>query len=343
MDDGMALGLDKLVDVLKTAGELTRFRLLALLSAGDLTVSDLTDILGQSQPRISRHLKLLSEEGLIERYQEGAWAYFRLKQDGPVSPLARLLLEAAGSDDPVLQRDGERLAEVKRVRAERAQAYFSRNAAEWDELRRLHVSDRAVEEALLRLVGSEPIDALLDLGTGTGLILQLFQNLYRRAVGIDASRDMLAVARANLDRTGILKASVRQGDIFNLPVEAGDFDLVTIHQVLHFLDHPERAIAEAAKVIRPGGRLIIVDLAPHTLDYLREDHAHVRLGFSHQTVTEWLEKLDLSVEQVIDLQPSAKAEAPALTVTIWLARAAAAAAGAGKPLQRKSLVSDVAS
>lgn len=315
----MGLSLDTLVDVLKTVGEPTRFRLLALLADGDLTVSDLTEILGQSQPRISRHLKLLAEEDLIERYQEGAWAYFRLKQDGRAAVLVQTLLAAATSDEPVLVRDGERLATVKRARAERAQAYFSRNASEWDELRRLHVSDAAVEKALLGLIGRTPVDSLLDLGTGTGWILQLLSDIYRRAVGVDASRDMLSVARANLDNAGILKASVRHGDILNLPVEGQDFDLITIHQVLHFLDQPELAIAEAARVLRPGGRLLIVDLAPHTLEYLRDEHAHVRLGFSHQIMSDWLEKVGLEVEEVVDLASGQKI-APSLTATLWLAR-----------------------
>jgi len=315
----MALSLDTVVDVLKTAGEPTRFRLLALVAAGDLTVTDLTEILSQSQPRISRHLKLLTEEDLIERYQEGAWAYFRLKQEGPAAALVRTLLAAAAGDDPILIRDGERLATVKRARAERAQDYFSRNASEWDELRRLHVSDAAVEKALLRLVGKGPVDSLLDLGTGTGRVLQLLSDVYRRAVGIDASRDMLSVARANLDKAGIVKASVRQGDILNLPLEAQDFDLVIIHQVLHFLDQPELAIAEAARVLRPGGRLLIVDLAPHNLEYLRDEHAHLRLGFSHQAMADWLEKVGLDVQEVIDLATD-KQGGPSLTATVWLAR-----------------------
>lgn len=315
----MGHSLDTLVDVLKTAGEPTRFRLLALVAAGDLTVTDLTEILGQSQPRISRHLKLLAEEDLIERYQEGAWAYFRLKREGTAAALVRTLLTAVSIDDPILARDRERLATVKQARAERAQAYFSRNAAEWDELRRLHVSDAVVEKALLKLVGRTPVDSLLDLGTGTGWILQLLSDVYRRAVGIDASRDMLSVARANLDKAGIVKASVRQGDILNLPLDGQEFDLVTIHQVLHFLDQPERAIAEAARVLRPGGRLLIVDLAPHNLEYLRDEHAHVRLGFSHETMAEWLEKVGLDVQEVVDLAADPQG-GPSLTATVWLAR-----------------------
>lgn len=190
------LGLDALVDVLKAAGEPTRMRLVALLAAGDLTVTDLTEILGQSQPRISRHLKLLAEVELIDRYQEGAWAYFRLRQDGARVGLVRAMLAAASAGDAVLSRDAARLTTLKKARAEKAQAYFSRNAAGWDELRRLHVSERDVEAKLREMVGDEPVESLLDLGTGTGRILQLFEGLYRRGVGVDASRDMLAVARS---------------------------------------------------------------------------------------------------------------------------------------------------
>ncbi|MBY5769031.1 metalloregulator ArsR/SmtB family transcription factor [Rhizobium laguerreae] len=319
MSEPLKLGPDALVDVLKAAGEPTRLRLLALLDGGDLTVTDLTEILGQSQPRISRHLKLLGEAELIERYQEGAWAYFRLKQDGKAAMLVRALLKHVSENDPTILRDGERLSQVKRHRAERAQAYFSRNAAEWDELRRLHAADEEVDAAVIRLLGSQPIDSLLDLGTGTGRILELLSGLYRRATGVDASRDMLSVARANLDKSRITKATVRHADILNLPFEGQDFDLVTIHQVLHFFDQPEIAIAEAARMLRPGGRLVVIDLAPHTLEYLRDEHAHVRLGFSHQAMSDWLRKAGLDVEQVVDLHPGQQS-GQGLTVTVWLAR-----------------------
>ncbi|MDX3924820.1 MAG: metalloregulator ArsR/SmtB family transcription factor [Shinella sp.] len=319
MGEDYELGLDEIVEVLKAAGEPTRLRLLALLLRGDLTVTDLTDILGQSQPRISRHLKLLSEAALIDRYQEGAWAYFRLRQEGAAVSVARMLLERTDAGDAVLARDAERLTILKKIRAEKAQAYFSRNAAEWDELRRLHVSEAEVEAALKDIVGEEPVEAFLDLGTGTGRILQLFEGLYRRGVGVDASRDMLAVARSNLDRAGITKASIRHGDIFNLPLERGEFDVVTIHQVLHFLEEPDAAIAEAAGMLRPGGRLVIIDLAPHGLEYFRDEHAHLRLGFSHQTMSDWLKKAGLSVEKVVDLKP-VTSDPDALTVTIWLGR-----------------------
>jgi ubiquinone/menaquinone biosynthesis C-methylase UbiE/DNA-binding transcriptional ArsR family regulator len=319
MVDRETLGLDALVDVLKAAGEPTRMRLLALLAAGDLTVTDLTEILGQSQPRISRHLKLLAEVALIDRYQEGAWAYFRLRQEGGRVALVRELLAAAAPDDAVLARDATRLAALKRARAEKAQAYFSRSAAEWDEIRRLHVSEGDVEAALKTMVGDEPVDSLLDLGTGTGRILQLFEGIYRRGIGVDASRDMLAVARSNLEKAGITKAAIRHGDIFNLPLDGQSFDLVTIHQVLHYLNDPEGAIAEAARMLVPGGRLVIIDFAPHGLEYLRDEHAHARLGFSHQMIADWLEKAGLALEKTADLAPEGADEGK-LTVTIWLAR-----------------------
>ena len=316
-------GLDNLVDILKAAAEPTRLRLLALLAEGDLTVSDLTEILGQSQPRISRHLKLLAEAGIVDRYQEGAWAYFGFRRDASAASLARTILAATAPSDSVLQRDGERLAAVKRQRSERAQDYFSRNASEWDELRRLQVSDDDIDAALVEQIGKHPVGALLDLGTGTGRILELLEPYYDRALGIDASRDMLAVARANLDRAGVSKATVRHGDILNLAYDGNEYDLVTIHQVLHFLDQPELAISEAARMLKAGGRLVIIDLAPHTLDHLRDEHAHVRLGFSHQTMADWLKRAGLDLVRAVDLHSGAQGNQSGqggLTVTIWLAQ-----------------------
>ena len=311
--------LETMVEVLKAVGEPTRLRLIALLAGGDLTVSDLTDILGQSQPRISRHLKLLAEAGLIDRYQEGAWAYFRLRDEGTPARLVRQLLDNASDDDSALKRDAARLAAVKQARAEKAEAYFAQHAGEWDQMRRLHISEAEVESCLVNLIGDKPVQNLLDLGTGTGRMLLLLKDIYRRAVGLDASRDMLAVARANLDAEGLTRAAVRLGDILNLPLESEDFDLVIIHQVLHFLENPEAAIAEASRVLRPGGRLVVIDFAPHDLEYLRADHPHLRLGFSHQAMEDWMTSAGLDVENVTDL-PFAGAKERSLTVTVWLAR-----------------------
>lgn len=313
-----SLSLEESVEVLKAAGEPTRLRLIALLAAGDLTVSEMTEILGQSQPRISRHLKLLGEARLVERYQEGAWAYFRLVGDGLRATLVSHVLEATAHSDTVLHRDADRLKAIKQARADRAQAYFSANAEGWNELRKLHVPENQVEAEILRLLGRNPFNALLDLGTGTGRMLELLSDKYRRAIGVDASRDMLAIARTQLDEAGINHASVRQGDIYNLPLDNDEFDLVTIHQVLHFLQDPAPAIAEAARMLAPGGRLLVIDFAPHAHEELRSEHAHARLGFSHESVAEWLVQAGLALEEITDLPPD-PARDGALTVTLWLA------------------------
>jgi ArsR family transcriptional regulator len=197
--------------------------------------------------------------------------------------------------------------------------HFTASAAEWDTIRALHVAEDAVEAAMGEALGGHVFDSLLDLGTGTGRLLELFAPLYRRAIGIDASSDMLAVARANLDRAGVAHAQVRLGDIHHLPFARNSFDVVTVHQVLHYLDDPERAIGEAARVLRPGGRLLVVDFAPHHLEFLRERHAHRRLGFAHQSVRQWVEAPGLSLESVRDLKPRAGA-GDKLTVTLWLAK-----------------------
>ncbi len=311
------LPVESLLTVLRAAGEATRLRILVLLSQGELTVKDLTAILGQSQPRISRHVKLLAEAGLLRRHPEGAWVYYRLSDEPAVRRLAKALVDSVDRGDPQLGHDRERLAAVKRDQSETAARYFAENASGWDELRRLHAGEPAVEAAMLSAVGDRPVDAMLDLGTGTGRLLELFAPLYQRAVGLDASPDMLAVARANLDRAGLANAQVRRGDIYHLALPRDSFDLVTIHQVLHFLDEPARAVAEAARVLRPGGRLLIADFAPHELEFLRERHAHRRLGFDHAVVRRWLEDAGLAVEQVSDLSAG---EGGQLTVTLWLAR-----------------------
>jgi ArsR family transcriptional regulator len=311
--------LETMVDTLKAAAESSRLRILALLSTGDLTVSDLTDILNQSQPRVSRHLKLLLEAALIERYQEGSWAFFRLSDLDLARDFVHGVVSRLHREDQQIARDLERLSAVKRRRQERAAEYFSANAASWDEIRSLHVPDGAVEAALGKLVGKRPFQSMLDLGTGTGRLLELFSSLYRRGIGIDMSREMLSVARANLDKAGVTNAQVRQGDIYAPPVERNSFDLVTIHQVLHYLDNPQEAIAEAARLLRPAGRLVVVDFAPHGLEFLRDEHAHQRLGFSDRQIAEWFDEAGLDLEETEDCEPRGGADS-SLTVKLWLGR-----------------------
>ncbi|MBE7184902.1 MAG: metalloregulator ArsR/SmtB family transcription factor [Methylobacterium mesophilicum] len=311
----MGVDLDRFVDSLKAAAEPSRLRILALLGQGDLTVSDLTEILGQSQPRVSRHLRLLSEAALISRYQEGSWAFFRLAD--AMREFVLGLVGRIATDDPQLARDRERLGVVKQRRQTRAADYFSRNAESWDAIRSLHAPDAAVESALVEAVGTRPFQAMLDLGTGTGRMLEIFAPLYRRGVGLDLSREMLSVARANLDRAGLPHAQVRQGDLFAAPVDRDAFDLVSMHQVLHYLDDPAAAIREAAKYLRPSGRLVVVDFETHGLEFLREAHAHARLGFSDAQVAEWFAKAALEAEEPRRIEAEGRDK---LTVKLWIGR-----------------------
>ncbi|MCC0043407.1 MAG: metalloregulator ArsR/SmtB family transcription factor [Brucellaceae bacterium] len=314
-----SVALDAMVDTLKAAAESSRLRILTLLSRGDLTVSDVTEVLNQSQPRVSRHLKLLLDAQLIDRYQEGSWAYFRLSDSEAAREFIGGVIARIDLSDPVINRDLERLSAVKKRREKRAGEYFSANAASWDRIRSLHVPDQAVETAMLKLIGDTPFQSMVDLGTGTGRLLELFAPLYRRAVGIDLSREMLSVARANLESAGITNAQVRQGDLYAPPVERDSADLVTMHQVLHYLDDPALAVREAARLLRPAGRLVIVDFAPHGLEFLRDEHAHVKLGFSDRQIEEWLSDAGLELVDKRDFDRRAAA-APGLTVKLWFAR-----------------------
>jgi ubiquinone/menaquinone biosynthesis C-methylase UbiE/DNA-binding transcriptional ArsR family regulator len=315
--DAAQLSFPALTATLKAVAETTRLRILALIAEAELTVSDLTEILRQSQPRLSRHLRLLAEAGLVERFREGSWAFFRLGERGGTADVARVLIARLDPADPVIARDRERLAAVRGTRAAAAQAYFRRHAAEWDRIRKLHVAETAVEDAIRSALADKPFRSLLDLGTGTGRMLELFGPDIERGLGLDLTLDMLAFARARLDRAGLKHCSVRQGDIYDLAMPKDSFDTVIIHQVLHFLDDCPRAISEAARVLRPGGRLLIVDFAPHDLEFLREEHAHRRLGFAPETVAPWIDAagLDLVAQQTLAPGPHGK-----IAVSLWLAR-----------------------
>ncbi|MGP8231361.1 MAG: ArsR/SmtB family transcription factor [Methylovirgula sp.] len=315
--DTAKLSFSALTATLKAAGEATRLRLLLLIAEAELTVSDLTAILRQSQPRLSRHLRLLAEAGLVQRYREGSWAFFRLGERGSAADIARALIARLDPDDPIIARDRERLAAVRAARAAAAQNYFRRHAAEWDRIRRLHVADAAVEEAIRAALGDAPIRSLLDLGTGTGRMLELFAGDIESGLGLDLSHDMLALARARLDRAGLKHCSVRHGDIYDLALPRDSFDVVIVHQVLHFLDDSARALREAARVLRPGGRLLVVDFAPHDLEFLREEHAHRRLGFAAETVQQWMQAAGLDVVRQQTLPPGPEGK---IAVSLWLGR-----------------------
>ncbi|MEJ0095292.1 MAG: metalloregulator ArsR/SmtB family transcription factor [Methylocella sp.] len=310
---------DAILSALTAAGEATRLRLLALLAEAELTVTELVTILGQSQPRVSRHLKLLAEAGLVERHREGAWVFFLMSQSGPAAGFARDVIARLAPGDPHLLADRARLDEVRRARADQAARYFAAHAANWDEVRAMHIPEEQVEAAILDAVGSRPLGALLDLGTGGGRMLELLAPLATRAVGVDQSPQMLSVARARLERAGLRNAQLRQGGIYAVPVEPDFYDVVIMHQVLHYLDDPLRAIREAARALRSGGRLIIVDFAPHDEENLRATHAHRRLGFGAEEVAGFMSAAGLEVSIPRDLTPEA-GDGGKLTVSLWLGR-----------------------
>lgn len=311
--------MEELLVGLKATAETTRVRILFVLSHGELNVSELTYVLGQSQPRVSRHLKLMTEAGLLTRHKEGNWVLFRLRNEGLGGALARALVDMLPVKDANLSGDLARLEEVRRQREERATAYFSANAAHWSDLRSLHVDERSVEQAMLDLAGHNTLETLVDLGTGTGRVLELFATRARNLHGIDSSRDMLAFARSHLEKLGLRHALLRQADIYALPLADNTADMVTIHQVLHFLDEPQKALLEARRILKPDGNLLIVDFAPHDLEDLRDHHAHRRLGISTEQMTAWFSRANLAMTHHQVLDPPWIKDQKGLTVSIWTA------------------------
>lgn len=309
--------MEVLLSGLRAAAEPSRMRLLALCAHAELTVSELTQIIGQSQPRVSRHLKLLCDAGLVDRFPEGTWAFYRLSEKGRCAELARVLVDLIPPDDETLSLDLRRLEAVKQANSDRAAEYFSRNAAEWDRIRSLHIAEAEVEGALLSLLPETGIKDFLDVGTGTGRVLELFGPRVSRGVGIDLSHKMLSVARANLQRADLRNCQVRHGDMYQLPFNGESFDAAVIHQVLHFADDPGEVIEEAARALRPGGRLVVVDFAPHEVEALRAEYAHRRLGFDEKEVARWFRDAGLVPGQAITL------EGDPLTVCLWSANRAA--------------------
>lgn len=302
---------------LKALAEPSRLRIVSLLSQGEMTVSEIIQVLGQSQPRVSRHLKLLADAGLCERFPEGGWVFYRLVRSGPVSRLAALIEDFTDTEDPQVQRDRQRLSELKRLRAQSAERFFEAAAAQWAQIRSMHFSEGAVETELVRLVAGQRFKSHVDVGTGTGRMLELFSAQADEGMGVDLSREMLSVARAKLSEAGLSSRFVRQADASALPVEDGAADLVTVHQVLHYLSDPREAVRECARVLAPGGVLLIVDFAEHRHEALRVEHHHRHLGFPPAQVTGWLTGAGLDLKQLVTLEP--EGIKGGLTVLIWAA------------------------
>jgi ubiquinone/menaquinone biosynthesis C-methylase UbiE/DNA-binding transcriptional ArsR family regulator len=303
------------LDIFRALADPTRLRILALLRAMELSIGELAQVLGQSQPRVSRHVKILCDAGLAARRKEGSWVFLALGRAERVGPVAAAL-DAWNAEEPDRWAiaDVARLAAVRADRAASAAAWFETHAAEWDAIRSLHVADEQVEATMREVLGDAPVRRLVDIGTGTGRVLELFGARAKAALGIDRSSEMLRLARAKLSEAGLTHAELRQADLYALPLEDGEADLAVLHHVLHYAQQPGAAIAEAARVLGAGGRLLIADFAPHDREELRQRDAHTRLGFSDAQVAGWFEAAGLMPMRTETL------EGGELTVKLWLGR-----------------------
>lgn len=309
---------DPLLDALRAAGEPTRFRILALLRQADLAVGELVQILDQSQPRLSHHLKALTQAGLVGRLPEGSWVFYRAAETGWARRLVDQLFIEIDPAASQLAEDRDRLQTVRQQRSDAADSYFANVAEEWDTLRSLHFPNQDIEAALRTLAGPGPFDRVVDLGTGTGRILVLLADLASELEGLDLSHQMLTVARANLNQAGIAHARVRQGDAANTPFDSASADLVIIHQVLHYLDSPDTVLQETARLLKPGGRALIVDFAPHALDFLRTQYGHRRLGLRSEDMAAWSRGAGLELMEPRRFAPPPELD-QGLSVHIWQA------------------------
>ena len=330
---------------LRALADTTRLRIMRLLSAMELAVGELAQVLGQSQPRVSRHIKILCDAGLAERRKEGSWVFLRSAiGEGLAPPLGAAvarLLAVAEADDPQFSarcaEDRRHLAAIRAGREATAAAYFARHAGEWDSLRSLHSADGPVEAALLMALGvadgAVALGSLLDVGTGTGRIAELLAPYAGHVTGLDNSPEMLRNARARLQHLPAAQVELVQGDFSALPFGDARFDTVLFHQVLHYAQAPGQALAEAARVVRAGGRIAVVDFAAHDHEELRERHAHARLGFSDETM------LALLAEAGFTAAPPVALPGEKLTVKIWTGQRGTALAGVRDEDDRKTVTS----
>ena len=308
-----------LADHFQALADPTRLRILALLRIMELSVGELAQILGQSQPRVSRHLKILSDAGVLERRKEGSWVFLTLTDVDRIAPMFALIDSWSDAATRALfASDASRTETIRAERAEAANRYFAGHAEVWDQIRSLHVAESEVERAIDRALPRQSLGRLVDIGTGTGRMIELFGPRSSQAIGIDRSSEMLRLARVKLEAAGIA-SSLRQGDMYALPLGDESADSIIIHQVLHYAHSPASAIAEAARVLSPGGTLLVVDFAAHDREELRTSDAHIRLGFDDEVMSAWFASAGLTVDEIEHL------EGGELTVTLWRGVKAAAA------------------
>jgi ubiquinone/menaquinone biosynthesis C-methylase UbiE len=301
------------LDSFRAMADPTRLRIVSLLRTMELSVGELAQVLGQSQPRVSRHVKILCDAGIAARRKEGSWVFLGPGSDARVGPLFRALdhwREHEGEDHWAVA-DGARLAAVHADRAAAAERYFAAHADQWDAIRSLHVADSEVETAMAVALSGRPLGRLADVGTGTGRMIELFGSQALTAIGIDRSPEMLRLARAKLSASPLTNWDLRQGDIGALPLPDGSTDTAVLHQVLHYIPTPEAAIAEIARILAPGGQILLADFAPHDREELRDRDAHARLGFSDAQIAGWFKAAGLEGDLTRDLAGGA------LTVKLW--------------------------
>ncbi|HAU22479.1 MAG TPA: ArsR family transcriptional regulator [Erythrobacter sp.] len=322
--------------IFRALADPTRLRMVQLLGAMELAVGELAQVLGQSQPRVSRHISILCDAGLAERRREGSWVFLRAPSaPDSASPLAGAvarLLAAAEREDALFARqceeDRRKLSAIRAAREKTAEGYFARHAEDWDELRSMHSPDGTVEGALIAALGDEPLGCLLDIGTGTGRMAELFAPRAERIVALDKSLEMLRIARAKLQHLPAESVELVQGDFLDLPFPSDHFDTILLHQVLHFAQEPALALTEASRVIKPGGRIAIVDFAAHDREELRERHAHARLGFSDTQLRQMLRAAGFR------LVPPVALDEGELVVKIWVGQSAPGARSEAKKEKR---------
>ncbi|WP_018149298.1 ArsR/SmtB family transcription factor [Henriciella marina] len=315
----MKQGSPSIVEALRAAGEPTRLRILALLRHGELSVGELVTVLGQSQPRLSHHLKTLTSAGLTERLPEGAWVFYRLPASGWAGALLDGLFALIDEETGDFPNDISRLEAVREARQASAEAYFSSIATDWDHIRSMHYPDELIEAAILRTIGPGPYRRVIDLGTGTGRMLTLLGDRAQEAEGLDLSHQMLTLARSKLSEAGVTQARVRQGDVTSTPFETASADIVIVHQVLHYLEEPEKVVREASRILKPGGKLIIVDFAQHNHEFMREAFGHRRLGIREDNMTYWADQAGLYLDDVMRFEPPKDLD-QGIAVLIWSAR-----------------------